>query len=113
MERCGVAGSCPEPLLNRKRLQDLNLREYVQRVLPILLKPNPFNLRLIHVFTARHGTHIGRSLRVRGDGFAAAHTRPNSSMQITREGATFNRTNSGFDAYRPTQVVKSSSLGFR
>jgi RHS repeat-associated protein len=56
---------------------------------------------------------IGRSLRVRGDGFAAEHPRPNSSMQITRDGASFNRTHSGFDAYyRPTQVVKSSSLGF-
>jgi RHS repeat-associated protein len=56
---------------------------------------------------------IGRSLRVRGDGFAAEHPRPNSSMKISRDGATFNRTASGFDAYyRPTQVIKSSSLGF-
>jgi YD repeat-containing protein len=56
-------------------------------------------------------SRIGRSLRVRGDGFTSEHPRPQTSNEITRNGVTFIALSSDFDAFhRARQFTRSNTL---
>jgi len=54
----------------------------------------------------------GTSLRARGDGFTAEYHRPQVSTKVQQDGATFQSTNTSFDAFaRPVSVTRQGPSG--